>query len=144
MTVLGAVAIKPFGVAKERLSTVLDSPTRARLGMAVAERTLQAVADAGATPAVVTGNDGVAEWAQRRGALVIRESAPGLDTAAACVIDAAGGRPWAFVHADLPLTNRPSEWVRAEFTKCDGSVKLPRELGETGLFAARSVSPVES
>ena len=100
---LGAVAIKPFGVAKERLSSVLDARTRARLGMAVAEHTLTAVTAGGATPAVVTGSDDVAAWATRLGATVIREASPGLNSAAESVVAAAAGQPWALVHADLPL-----------------------------------------
>lgn len=103
MKVLGAVAIKPFGVAKERLSSVLDAPARARVGMAVAEHTLAAVAAAGATPAVVTGSDDVAAWAERLGATIIRETSPCLDSAAGSVVAAAAGQPWAVVHADLPL-----------------------------------------
>lgn len=103
MTLLGAVAIKPFGVAKERLSPVLDSKTRARVGMAVAAHTIAAVAEAGATPAVVTGHDEVADWGKRLGAEIIRETSPSLNSAADSVVAAANGRPWAIIHADLPL-----------------------------------------
>lgn len=103
MKVLGAVAVKPFGVAKARLSQVLDAPSRSRLGRAIAHRTLAAVAEAGAEPAVVTGDPGVAKWAESLGAGVVAEPGPGLDRAAGAVVAAASGSPWAMIHADLPI-----------------------------------------
>lgn len=107
-TILAAIPIKPFGVAKRRLSSQLDAAARSRIGRAVAARTAEAATDAGALVAVVTGDAGVAGWARRRGYLTIDEEASdreGLDGAAeAVVIDAVRRqRPWAVVHADLPL-----------------------------------------
>ncbi|MDQ3781759.1 MAG: NTP transferase domain-containing protein, partial [Actinomycetota bacterium] len=95
------VPIKPFGVAKRRLGPAVDAATRSRLGRAVAANTLTMVAASGATPVVVTGDDGVAEWAQAGGfAVVIEPPGGGLDGAAAAVT---GADSWAVVHADLPL-----------------------------------------
>ena len=58
--ILAAIPIKPFGVAKRRLSTRLDAPARSRLGKAVAARTAAAATDAGALVAIVTGDADVA------------------------------------------------------------------------------------
>ena len=103
--VLAAVAVKPFGVAKARLAGVLDARARARLGMAVAARTVAACAATGAVVAVVTDDDAVAAWGRRLGADVVPDSGSGLDEAAAAVLRAAAVRSlsWAVVHADLPL-----------------------------------------
>lgn len=106
--ILAAIPIKPFGVAKRRLSSRLDATHRLEIGRAVAARSAAAATDAGALVAVVTGDGGVARWAQRLGYLVISETlsgSPGLDGAAAsAVIEAMRRqRPWAVIHADLPL-----------------------------------------
>jgi len=136
VTVLAAVAIKPFGVAKERLSTVLDSNTRALVGMAVAEHTLAAVAAAGAKPAVVTGHDEVARWAARLGFATVRETAPGLDSAADSVIAAADGRPWAIIHADLPLVTAMEIDLIVEALARNHSVLAPSADGGTTVVAS--------
>ena len=136
MTVLGAVAIKPFGVAKERLSSVLDAPTRARVGMAVAAHTLAAVTAGGATPAVVTGSDDVAGWATRLGATVIRETSPGLDSAAESVVATAGGQPWAVVHADLPLVTGGEMGRVVAALATHNSVLAPSADGGTTVVAS--------
>jgi 2-phospho-L-lactate guanylyltransferase len=106
--ILAAVPIKPFGVAKERLSPVIGADERSTLGRAVAARTVGLVAEAGAEAAVVTADAGVINWAKALGLGVIREEAgvfSGLDGAAATVARRAAGMgvPWALVHADLPL-----------------------------------------
>lgn len=104
-SILTAVPIKPFGVAKARLAPMLDTATRAALGKAVAARTVAAVAAVATPTVVVTGDPGVARWARRLGVGVVAEHAGGLDGAAQAVVAAARerGLPWAVVHADLPL-----------------------------------------
>ena len=53
--ILAAIPIKPFGVAKRRLSTRLDAPARSRLGKAVAARTAAAAVERGAHDVVTAG-----------------------------------------------------------------------------------------
>ncbi len=136
MTILAAIPVKPFGVAKARLAPLLDPPARARLGKAVAAHTAQAVAAAGAEPVLVTGDAGVARWARRQGLGAVRESGPGLDAAAASAVAAAAGRPWLVLHADLPLVT--ADDVRAVLDRLDaGAVVLApsRDGGTTALAA---------
>lgn len=106
--ILAAIPIKPFGVAKRRLSSRLDARARSQLGKAMAARTADAAIDAGALVAVVTADSAVAGWAKARGYIIIAETlgeGSGLNRAASAVtIEAARRRrPWAIVHADLPL-----------------------------------------
>lgn len=108
--ILAAIPIKPFGVAKKRLSPVLDAEQRSILGRAVAARTGAAVAAAGAEAVIVTGDDGVAAWAKELGMSVIAEDPRGrggLNGAAATAARHAAGMgiPWAIIHADLPLAD---------------------------------------
>ncbi len=133
---MAGIAIKPFGVAKARLAPVLDAAERARLGMAVAAHTIRAVAGSGAAPNVVTGDAGVAAWARSHGWDVIDERpGGGLDGAAAAVVDAAGNRPWAVIHADLPIVT-PADleavWAALEH----GPVVAPSHDGGTSVVAA--------
>jgi len=106
--ILAAIPIKPFGVAKRRLADRLSTEARSRMGKAIAARTARAATDAGALVAVVTGDPGVAAWARGNGYLTIDERLSGrvdLDGAAESVVLEAvrRQRPWAVVHADLPL-----------------------------------------
>ena len=79
--VMIAIPVKPFGVAKQRLSPVLDPSQRRRLGKAVAARVIATALDTGSTVAVVTGDGGVADWARRLGASTIAEPKGGDSTA---------------------------------------------------------------
>ena len=106
--ILAAIPIKPFGVAKARLSPVLGPAQRSELGRAVAARTARLSAEAGAEVVVVTGDHGVAEWAKRGGLGVLMEDtglADGLNGAATTAAHHASalGLPWVVVHADLPV-----------------------------------------
>jgi len=115
-----AIPIKPFGVAKQRLAPVLDAKQRSVLGRAVAARTASIVAESGALPVVVTGDDGVARWAKGLHLDVLPEGndgSTGLDRAAATVTKAAHGGSWAIVHADLPISTADdfrSVWARLD------------------------------
>ena len=105
--ILAALPIKPFGVAKARLSPVLGPARRSRLGRAVAAHTARCAADAGADVQVVTSDAGVAEWAKANEFGVIMEDpdlGAGLDGAATTAARHAArlGLRWAIVHADLP------------------------------------------
>lgn len=108
VSLLIAIPVKPFGVAKARLQPLLDAAQRSRLGKAVAAHTVGEALATGARVAVVTGDSGVERWAKRLGAIVVREApehGTGLDGAANAAVAAAGaaGRDWLILHADLPL-----------------------------------------
>ncbi len=143
MRVLAGVPVKPFGVAKARLSPRLDGPARRRLGQALALRTADVVAAAGAEVAIVTGDAHVSGWAASNGLEVIPEPGPGLDAAAAAVVAAAAvsGRPWALVHADLPIVE-PSD-IEAVLAALAGQrvVLAPARDGGTNVVAGEVPFP---
>ncbi len=98
------VPVKAFGRAKGRLSGVLTEEGRRRLAMAMAEHVLEAARPLPA--AVVCDDREVADWARRRGALVIWEPGRGLNGAVEAGVEhlATMGVEYAVVaHADLPL-----------------------------------------
>ena len=106
--ILAALPIKPFGVAKARLSPILGPAQRSTLGRAVAARTAALAVEAGAEVVVIASDEGVANWAKAQDLGIIREDPKlggGLDGAAATAArHAAGlGLQWAIVHADLPV-----------------------------------------
>lgn len=134
------VPIKPFGVAKGRLHPVVDAPGRSRLGRAVAERTIMAIAASGAEPAVVTGDDAVAGWARAKGWKVIAEPpGEGLDGAARAVV-AAAPDAWAIVHADLP-TATPHDFLAVWDAFGERAVLVPSRDGGTAVIAGRGRFP---
>lgn len=142
--ILAAIPIKPFGVAKARLSGRLDAAARSRLGKAVAARTAEAATDAGALVAIVTADDGVAHWARSNGYLTIDESMsarPGLDGAAeAAVFEAARRqRGWAIIHADLPLVT-PAALGKVFSLAANSVVMVPAHDGGTNVIAGRGTA----
>lgn len=138
-SVLIAIPVKPFGVAKQRLSPVLDPRQRRRLGKAVAARVIATALGTGCPVAVVTGNDGVADWARRLGASTIAEPpGEGLNGAAAGAVQAARrqGLGWMILHADLPAL-RPADLSAALVaTPRRGVLLAPSHNGGTSLIAA--------
>ncbi len=136
-SVLAAIPIKPFGVAKRRLAGTLDAATRSRLGRAIAARTAAAATDAGALVAVVTGDAGVAGWARSYGYLTIEEIPDaGLNGAAEAVVMKATSlkRPWAIIHADLPLVTPGALLPVFEAAEND-TVLVPSYDGGTNVVA---------
>ena len=137
--ILAALPIKPFGVAKARLSTVLGPAQRSRLGRAVAARTARCAAEAGADVQVVTADQGVAEWARGSELGIILEDPDlgiGLDGAAATAARHAGrlGLRWAIVHADLPVAT--SDDMRLVFdAAAAGTAIVPSYDGGTNVIA---------
>ncbi len=133
-----AIPVKPFGVAKQRLSPVLDPRQRRRLGKAVAAHVITTALGTGRTVAVVTGDDGVAEWARRLGASTISEPpGEGLNGAAAGAVEAArrNGLAWMILHADLP-TLVPADLTEALAATPERGVLLsPSHNGGTSLIA---------
>ncbi len=131
------VPIKPFGVAKARLSPVLNTRERRRLGQGIAARTVATVQATGAIPAVVTGDPGVMRWARRRGwRVVAEEPGGGLDGAGRALVRAAGQAPWAFLHADLPLLTVDDLTVAWEALAA-GAILAPSHDGGTSLIGGR-------
>lgn len=100
MTLLG-IPLKGFGAGKSRLSGVLDTDARYRLGRALADHTLSVATSAGVRVVVVTGDAEVAELAASRGAEVIEDPGGGLDRAAEAAATASEDA-WVVLHADLP------------------------------------------
>lgn len=137
---LAAVPIKPFGVAKARLSPVLDAVDRSRLGRAVAANTLAAIASAGVTAVVVTASPVVARWAQRQGVEVIRDPDDGLSAAAAAAVAAIDG-PWAIFHADLPWIAVPDVIAVANAVAKGQAVLAPAADGGTNVIAGSGSFP---
>lgn len=139
--ILAAIPIKPFGVAKARLSGRLDPATRSRLGKAVAARTAEAATDAGALVAIVTADSGVAGWARSLGYLTIDERLSprgGLNGAAeAAVFEAIRRqRGWAIIHADLPLVT-PAALSAVFALAAKSVVMVPAHDGGTNVIAGR-------
>jgi len=141
--ILATVPVKPFGVAKRRLSGRLSPIQRTRLGRAVAARTAAAAAAAGATVAIVTSDAGVAAWARDLGFATIDESQssqPGLDGAAEAVVMEAQRRqvPWAIIHADLPLAT-PGALGRVFRLAETATVLVPSYNGGSNVIAGRKL-----
>jgi 2-phospho-L-lactate guanylyltransferase len=142
--ILAAIPIKPFGVAKARLSGRLDPAARSRLGKAVAARTAAAATDAGALVAIVTADSGVAGWARSLGYLIIDErlsSRGGLNGAAeAAVLEATRRqRRWAIIHADLPLVT-PAALSAVFAMAAKNVVMVPAHDGGTNVIAGRGTA----
>jgi 2-phospho-L-lactate guanylyltransferase len=142
--ILAAIPIKPFDIGKARLAPRLDSVARSRLGEAVAAHTTAAAADAGALVAVVTADTGVAGWARKLGYLVIDETSAGgvgLNGAAeAAMFEAARRRrPWAVVHADLPLAT-PGVLGSVFAAASRETILVPSYDGGTNVIASSDAS----
>ncbi len=134
------VPVKPFGVAKARLSPILDGPARSRLGISIAARTLGVVAKVGRS-AVITGDAGVGDWAAALGHAVIWELPGGLDGAARALVASAGGHPWLLVHADLPRLSEADLHAAVLALTVDGAVIAPSSDGGTSLIGGSGNVP---
>ncbi len=141
------IPVKAFGVAKQRLSSVLDAEQRSRLGKAIAARTMDTFAAAGGHVAVVTADRDVASWAQNLGYQVINEHAAmygsGLNGAVAvgrATATIAFSR-WVAVHADLPLINATNaENVVDAVDTTHHGVIVPSRDGGTNVLSGPVVS----
>lgn len=136
--ILAAVPIKPFGVAKARLSPVLGPAARSHVGRAIAARTAALSAEAGAEVIVVTSDDGVATWAKEHDLLSIPEDPEfggGLDGAASTAARHAAqlGMRWVIVHADLPVATAMDLQIVFS-TAAIGPVLVPSYDGGTNLI----------
>jgi len=134
-----AIPLKPFGVAKQRLSPVLGPGQRRRLGRAVAAHVINAALGTGCTVAVVTGDEGVANWATRLGARTIAEPpGGGLNGAAAEAVVAARRKDlaWMVLHADLPTLTQADLSAALAATPERGVLLAPSHNGGTSLISA--------
>ncbi|HEX9855952.1 MAG TPA: 2-phospho-L-lactate guanylyltransferase [Acidimicrobiia bacterium] len=137
MPVIG-VPIKPFGVAKARLSGVVDAAARSRLGMAIAAHTVSELSAADVPVVVVTGDADVAAWAKSLGHEPIDEAAgdgTGLNAAGSAVARHAArmSEPWLLVHADLPML-RAADIPAMLTAAADEGVIAPSHDGGTNVI----------
>ena len=133
MTVAAVVPIRSFS-GLTRLAAVLQTHERVALMRKLAGRTATAIAEAGASIVVVTGDDEVRSWASESGfSLVDEPDPPGLDAAAAAGM-ARADDAWMVVHADLPAIE--AEDIDAAMSLLGSrSVLAPSHDGGTSLIA---------
>ena len=134
MTRIVAIPVKPFEIAKKRLSPVLEPQQRQALSVELARRTALAAIAANATPLILSADDAVSEWAAHQGYDVLLDEGSSLDEAAHSATLFANNQPWLFCHADLPLL-RSAELVKALEIMSRGSwVIAPSSDGGTSLI----------
>ena len=132
------VPLKAFGVAKRRLHPRLGADARSRLGKRIAAQTL-ATARAGGEVVVISGDADVTRWANALGYEVVEECGDdGLNGAARALGDAAvrAGRPWAVLHADLPLLGGADMVAFLAALRTNGAAIAPSYDGGTSALAA--------
>jgi 2-phospho-L-lactate/phosphoenolpyruvate guanylyltransferase len=135
MTVLVAIPVKGFHIAKGRLATLLDRERRTLLAAQVASRVAAAAQGAGFDVTVVTGSDDVRAWAFAAGIPWIDEpEGRGLNGAAEVI--AALGSPWCVIHADLPLLTSADLSEVSSLVEAGRAVLAPSRDGGTNLLAA--------
>jgi 2-phospho-L-lactate guanylyltransferase len=108
------------------------------IGKAVARHVISQAGETGARVAVVTGDDGVASWADSLGVAVIPEPAGGgLDQAAGAAVAVARqhGRAWMVVHADLPAVTVDDLTAAGSALPPNGVLLAPSHDGGTNLLA---------
>lgn len=134
--VLAAVPVKRFFVAKRRLSPVLDTASRSRLGRQLAAHTLETVAQTGVGVVALASDAEVAIWARNRGWQAWIDSGNGLDGAATSAVSEATsrGQAWLIVHADLPLLRPDDITLALEALARGDSPIAPSDDGGTSLI----------
>lgn len=132
------IPVKPFGAAKRRLGDVLGEEERARLGQALAERTVAAVSGSGATPLVLSADDQVTEWARSIAVDVLLDEGSSLDRAAAAALARirSEGAAWAVLHADVPTLTLGDLVRPVEVLQAGGAVIAPSSDGGTSLLGS--------
>ncbi|HKZ21480.1 MAG TPA: 2-phospho-L-lactate guanylyltransferase [Acidimicrobiia bacterium] len=141
MTVLGAVPVKPFRSAKNRLAKEMTIPQRRLLAEHLGERTLAAVAEAGMEAMVLAADEEVAVWAKSLGYRALLDPGSDLNSAARAAADLAAteGRPWLLIHSDLPLINAPALAQTLAALNSGRPVIAPSPDGGTPLMGWRGV-----
>jgi 2-phospho-L-lactate guanylyltransferase len=114
-----------------RMATVLDADARRQLMARLAAHTVAISLAAGSSVTTVTGDPKVSAWAQGLGIAVIPEpEGGGLDAAARAGVEAAKGRRWLILHADLPLLE-PNDITAVVEAARDGFALAPSHDGGT-------------
>lgn len=137
-SVVVGIPVKPFGDAKRRLSDVVGSSPRRRLGEELASRTARVVAAAGGHPLVLSADHDVTEWARSQQLDVLLDEGSSLDRAAEAAVAWArtAGRPWMICHADLPLLTAGELAPAIRAVEEGTSVLAPSSTGGTPLLGA--------
>lgn len=134
MTRIVAIPVKPFDVAKMRLSSILGPHQRQRLSVELARRTADAAVAAGASPLILSADDAVTAWARDQGYDVLLDKGSSLNEAAHSATLFADEEPWVFCHADLPLL-RSDDLERAiALMSANSWVLAPSSDGGTSLI----------
>lgn len=138
LQVVIGIPVKPFGAAKRRLSDVLGEQERARLGQALAARTVAAVNGSGATPLILSADDQVTEWARSIPVDVLLDEGSSLDRAAVVALTRvrSEGAAWAVLHADLPILTLRDLLRPVEILQAGGAVIAPSSDGGTSLLGS--------
>jgi 2-phospho-L-lactate guanylyltransferase len=144
VSLLIAIPVKPFGVAKSRLQPAVNASRRSRLGKMIAARTAVEARATGARVAVVTADEGVAGWARDLEFEVVWEApGAGLNAAASAAVASAEGdrSDWLILHADLPLVSRVDITAAIDRHRPDRYVIAPSYDGGTGLIMGSGAFP---
>lgn len=138
--VVVGIPVKPFDDAKQRLSDVLGSSVRRRLGEELAAHTAGVVAAAGGLPLVLSADHEVTEWARTHGIEVLLDEGSSLDRAASAAVEWAltAERPWMICHADLPLLAADELAPAIRAVESGRTVLAPSSTGGTSLLGAQS------
>lgn len=136
--VVVGIPVKPFPAAKRRLGAVLDDEARAVLGRRLAERTVEAVAEAGARPLVLSADDAVTDWARSIGVAVLLDEGSSLDEAARTAVMHVRRESlaWAILHADLPVLTAHHLDDALAVVVGGGAVVAPSSDGGTSLIGS--------
>lgn len=136
VSVLAAVPVKRFFVAKRRLSPILDRAARSRLGRDLASHTLGAISSAGPEVVVLAADAAVARWASGEGFASHLDPGGGLDAAATALAEraTAESRPWLVVHADLPLLTPEDVTAALAVLEAGRAPLAPTDDGGTSLI----------
>jgi 2-phospho-L-lactate guanylyltransferase len=134
LTRIVAIPVKPFDVAKLRLSTILSPAQRETLSVELARRTAEAAIAAGASPLILSADDAVTEWAARERYDVLLDEGSSLNEAAHAATAFADGEPWVFCHADLPLLRSEDLQRAMKLMAADSWVLAPSSDGGTSLI----------
>jgi 2-phospho-L-lactate guanylyltransferase len=134
LTRIVAIPVKPFDVAKARLSTILSPSQREALSVELARMTAKAAIAADASPLILSADDAVTEWASTQGYDVLLDEGSSLNEAAHSATVFADDEPWIVCHADLPLL-RADDLVRAlDLMQAGAWVVAPSSDGGTSLI----------
>lgn len=137
MAVIGAVPVKPFAAAKQRLAESLPASVRQLASMEMAHRTLQCLDLVGANPIVIAADNDVAAWATESGWEVLVDQGD-LNSAGRAAVGKAVAeyKPWLILHADLPLLEPSALTPAIRILLNGGSVIAPSRDGGTTLIGS--------